>query len=282
MLAFPLYTGQAAMTRLVASKNKVAHGDTDITMTDIPAAPLQFVEAAVPGMPADHCYIHVADNANARLIPSYGNTYGKQAGLGTHAYQPGQPVRTETHQQTRATCWYGYVWIKTVAADGSCCYQHSYAGTEGRSHPATTLYMGCDGTNVVLQVAPHYWQKSVDLRARVLAAEARVKELEARLAVVAPADPVAVAPVAAVRNPDLAPLAVLPRGTAICFDRKRAGETLQAIFHGETVEGADGRQYGSLSTWLKNALGYKTANGWEGTYAMVDGAKVWMNDLRGQ
>ena len=94
--------------------------------------------------------------------------------------------------------------------------------------------------------------------------------------------PVAVAPPAAepVRNPDLKPLAELPRGTIICYDRKRAGRTLHAIYQGDTVEGADGVSYTSLSTWLKNALGYKTANGWEGTYVMQGDKKVWLHELR--
>jgi hypothetical protein len=271
----PLYSDMFAMTRQVGAKRSVGHGNTDLTLADIPAAPLQLVEEAVPGLPADHVYLHVAGDRRARLIPSHGNTYGKEADLGHNAYLPGQPVRTETQHCNLERCWYGYVWVKTVAEDDRVSYKHYYAATEGRSHPATTLYMGRDGANVILQAEPHYWQRGVDLRARVLAAEARIRELEARLS-----EPEPVAAPAPVRNPDLKALAELPRGTRICYDQPRKGKAVHAIYQGETVEGSDGVSYQSLSTWLKNALGYQAANGWDGTYVMQGDKKVMLSAIR--
>lgn len=274
---YPLYSDMFAMTHQPRGKRIVGHGNTDLTLVDIPAAPLQLAEEAVPGLPAGHVYLHVAGDPRARLLPSHGNTYGKEAGLGHNAYLPGQPIRTETQHCNLERCWYGYVWIKTTAEDGGVCYKHYYAATEGRSHPATTLYMGRDGANIILQAEPHYWRQSVDLRARVLAAEARIRELEARQP---EPEPVAAPAPAPVRNPDLAPLSVLPRGTVIFYDQKRKDKTFHAIYQGETVEGADGVSYTSLSTWLKNALGYQAANGWEGTYVMLDGKAVRLQKLR--
>jgi hypothetical protein len=153
---FTLHSGSSVMTRTAKCS---------VTLESA-AAPLQLVEAAVPGGEAHHVYLHVAGDVRAPLLPSHGMNYGQKKKLPHNAYLAGQPVLTETNKSKvdLAKKQRNYMWIKKVE-DGCVSYQHYYAavGGEGgvmeKRHPAVRLWLGRDGNNVVLQAEPFYWRQ---------------------------------------------------------------------------------------------------------------------------
>jgi hypothetical protein len=182
MAAHPLYAGARAIVRRADDKVPVAHGDTDIVLGD--ADPLQIVEIAVE---EDRVYLSVGGDPDHLLYPSYGIKYAERVGGAHNGYMAGQPVRTSGSHKAKvrksASSLHNCTWIKHVGAGGGVSYQHYYAAVGGRTHPAIDLWLGVDEAgNIVLQAAPFFWRRDVEV----------------------PADPVAVDPLAVLQEENAA------------------------------------------------------------------------------